>query len=436
MLGKHLVLSAIAVAAALLTAPMQAQFLYVTNFDYNISGLTINPTTGALTEISPSPLAGLSANTIAVDPTGKFIYAPDSEFPVGVHGYTINATTGLLTAISGQPFAGVSNLTDVAVDPTGKFVYVTAAYGYSGLGDLTGSVSAYTINPTTGALTEISGSPWPAQIGAGFVTVDPSGKFVYVANYFGSGVYPYIFGSVSVYSINPTTGALTEINGSPFASSSGYTARLAIDPTGRFAYVTSANNDGQPGVTVYAIDSNSGALTETNFTPWVAGTEPETVVIDPTGKYAYVVNYGQYTPSPGSVYAYAINATTGALTEINGSPFAAGTNPVAGVIDPTGKFIYVANVNSHNISAYAINAATGALTEISGSPFAFPQLFAFPEDLAVRHVRFAGTSGGMQCNGQSVSTLAAQYGSLAAAANALGYTNVQALMNAIRAYCQ
>jgi 6-phosphogluconolactonase (cycloisomerase 2 family) len=38
-------------------------------------------------------------------------------------------------------------------------------------------------------------------------------------------------------------------------------------------------------------------------------------------------------------------------------------------VDPEGKFVYAANYYSHNISAYAINTTTGVLTEISGSPF-------------------------------------------------------------------
>jgi DNA-binding beta-propeller fold protein YncE len=46
--------------------------------------------------------------------------------------------------------------------------------------------------------------------------------------------------------------------------------------------------------------------------------------VDPTGKFAYVANYGA-----GNVSGFAINSTTGALTAVSGSPFAAGTNPVS-----------------------------------------------------------------------------------------------------------
>jgi DNA-binding beta-propeller fold protein YncE len=57
------------------------------------------------------------------------------------------------------------------------------------------------------------------------------------------------------------------------------------------------------------------------------------------------------------------------LTEIAGSPFASGPKPYSITIDPTGKFAYVTNQYTANISAFSINAATGALTEIAGSPF-------------------------------------------------------------------
>ncbi len=82
-------------------------------------------------------------------------------------------------------------------------------------------------------------------------------------------------------------------------------------------------------------------------------------------KFAYVANRNS-----ANVSAYTINATTGALAPVAGSPFAAGTNPVGVAVDPTGKFAYVGNYSSNNVSAYTINATTGALTPVPGSPFA------------------------------------------------------------------
>src|SRR5947209_18061859 len=60
---------------------------------------------------------------------------------------------------------------------TARFAYVA-----NGSGGGPGSVSAYTIDGNTGALTPIPGSPFPAGSLPRFVTVDPSGRFLYVPN--------------------------------------------------------------------------------------------------------------------------------------------------------------------------------------------------------------------------------------------------------------
>jgi len=71
----------------------------------------------------------------------------------------------------------------------------------------------------------------------------------------------------------------------------------------------------------------------------------------------------------GTISGYTINATTGALSTVAGSPFAAGSAPNSLVVDNLGKFLYVANGGSNTVSIYAIDAMSGALTPSSGSPF-------------------------------------------------------------------
>jgi uncharacterized repeat protein (TIGR03803 family) len=68
------------------------------------------------------------------------------------------------------------------------------------------------------------------------------------------------------------------------------------------------------------------------------------------------------------------------------------------------------------------SAGLGTVFEIAGSGFVVP-------------VTFAGTPGKPNCHGKSVSALAQQYGGLNAAAAALGYPSVNALQDAITAYC-
>lgn len=87
--------------------------------------------------------------------------------------------------------------------------------------------------------------------------------------------------------------------------------------------------------------------------------------MEPIPKFAYVVNEGSNTVS-----AYTVNATSGALTVVAGSPFAAGTFLQGIAVDPLGKFVYTSNFSSNNVSAFSINGTSGALTPVTGSPFA------------------------------------------------------------------
>ena len=117
--------------------------------------------------------------------------------------------------------AGAVDPQSIVVDPAGKFAYVASLGCSGGVG---GYVSMYTINPITGALASI-GPPVPSgDEGADFVTVDPFGKFAYVAT--PGDVWDYgadADGSVSTYTINPTTGALT---------STGAISHIKGDPVG------------------------------------------------------------------------------------------------------------------------------------------------------------------------------------------------------------
>jgi 6-phosphogluconolactonase (cycloisomerase 2 family) len=65
----------------------------------------------------------------------------------------------------------------------------------------------------------------------------------------------------------------------------------------------------------------------------------------------------------GDVSAYTIGQTPGALTSV-GAAVSAGTWPESVTIDPSGKFAYVANYNSNDVSAYTIDQTTGALTSV------------------------------------------------------------------------
>lgn len=60
-----------------------------------------------------------------IDPTGRFVYV--CEYDNHVSGFKINRFTGALTAITGSPYTVATNAASLAVDPTGKFLFVADA---------------------------------------------------------------------------------------------------------------------------------------------------------------------------------------------------------------------------------------------------------------------------------------------------------------------
>jgi len=112
-----------------------------------------------------------------------------------------------------------------------------------------------------------------------------------------------------------------------------------VDPSGKFAYAANSHADNVSGFT---INSTTGALTAMAASlgdPFPAGLSPSSVAVDPSGKFAYVVNSGSGVP--GTVSGYTIDSTTGALTAIDsslGNPFPAGTSPESVAITPLVAF--------------------------------------------------------------------------------------------------
>lgn len=94
----------------------------------------------------------------------------------------------------------------MATDPSGRFLYVIG-----GLGNDT-FISAFIIDPSTGVLTAVSGSPFTGGAGTVSLAVDFTGKFLYSADSAGDGGSPPSGNSISEFSIDGTTGALTLIS--------------------------------------------------------------------------------------------------------------------------------------------------------------------------------------------------------------------------------
>jgi 6-phosphogluconolactonase len=187
-----------------------------------------------------------------------------------------------------------------------------------------------------------------ALIGAGNYL---SGQLVYVPNYVGQ--------SVSAFVVNADAGSLTEVL--PRATTPGSPTAVVVEPGGKFAYVV--NVQAKPNITTYRINAGTGALEQ--LADKVYPPIPIGVCVDPAGKYLYSLSQDM-----NNISAFTINTSTGALTWAPGGPVATGTRPSGVIVDRTGKFVYVTNQGSNDVSVYKINANNGALGPIPGSPFA------------------------------------------------------------------
>lgn len=180
---------------------------------------------GALTAGMDSPFqAGVKPTGVAADPRSLYVYVTDyaSNQLIG-YGVTDNSTLNFL--ISG-PYKTGAEPSAVAIDPRGLFIYVSNA--------LDSSVSAYSINLATGvpsAVVNVTGAQTNATDTQPLaIAVDPAlGRFVYTSNFLGN--------SVSGFQLNPTTGALTTTQATPYPSESKPRA-IAIIPHGNHSLQT------------------------------------------------------------------------------------------------------------------------------------------------------------------------------------------------------
>jgi DNA-binding beta-propeller fold protein YncE len=253
--------------------------------------------------------------------------------------------------------------------------------------EATGSISPFSIQ-SDGTLTPIACTP------VSNCQTEP-GTFVYgiAANPLGSALYTASdasgnTGSVSAFSIGPGS-LLTPVTcgGCSVPVSGGNSLfGMAVDPNGRYVYVTNftRGSSSKPGVVqVFSIGSG-GVLSPVACSTGCEtsdGSFPEAVAVDPTGRYLYTADDGD-----DSVSAFAIGSG-GALTPIVCSPASncqtlAGTTPQALAIDPTGRFLYVTGGGGSTISVFSIGSG-GALTPVVCSPSSNCQMAAGSRGIVV-----------------------------------------------------
>jgi 6-phosphogluconolactonase (cycloisomerase 2 family) len=293
-----------------------------------------------------------------------------------IDGASLNSS-GTFASLTGvtAPNIGSSSFSSPEIVIANKsFLYVPYKATVSGSDQ--GFVGAFLISHSTGALSNISGSPFSTgTTGGDSAIVDPKGRFLFVGN--------SVSQTISVFQINSTTGALTPTPGSPFFDITTSPIDLTVDGTGNFLYIVQGSFSGN--VVEYFIDQNSGALSPAGqIFMGVSRLRAE-----PSGKFLFGVG-----GSSGGIDVYSIEATTGNPSFL--ATYATATSCYDLASSPNGQFLYAfakAGRAPEAMQGYSLDA-TGVLTNLGGSPFTtIPGQFVGQFDQGGTHL-FTPTANG------------------------------------------
>jgi 6-phosphogluconolactonase (cycloisomerase 2 family) len=337
-----------------------------TQGDSSVSAFSIDLTAGTLTANGKSVASGTTPSAMVLAPSGKAAFIANSGTN-DISAYSVQSD-GTLTAASGTRAAGMTPLS-MAMDSAGSFLFV-ANQGLQA-DPASGTISVFAVQGTT--LAEVAGSPFqaaapaaPSGTGPAGIAVTPDGKFLYVANQFDS--------TVTTFSVN-ASGVLTQGLTLPVGTAP---SAMAITPDGGFLYVANSST-----VSAFAIcnqvvtscgdpTSPDGSLTAVTGSPFSSGLGPVSIVVSPSGKFLFVVDR-----LSNQVSEYKIATGTGVLTPGTQPTISTGANPVSAAIrvgtttnattGGTMNYLYVAELGASSISIYSFDSTVGTLGRV-GAP--------------------------------------------------------------------
>lgn len=334
---------------------------------YDLVGYSVDANQGTLAQVPGLPFSQPSMPidlAAASESGGEFVYVlvPDfSSQTVTLNGYKVDPATGTLNAVQTITYPPNTFQTYMVVDPSEKFLYVVQSP----------CLLAYTIDPGTGNLTQASCSAGSLGPNASFI-VPPPGNFAYsISN------TPAEPSDWSVYGVNQSDGSL----GSPATYPANTGGVLYTDPQGHAVYVASGSYAPLScgALSVWQIDPATGAPTKLNstFSPLCI---PMAMTFDPGDKFAYVSSELNEVNNTNGIYAGTIDSTTGNLTLVTGSPFASGMGVAFGAVEASqGKFLLelTSGNTAAQLVAFTIDPATGALSQVSGVQASMPSKYLY-----------------------------------------------------------
>ena len=279
----------------------------------------------------------------------------------GIYLFEMNPTSGELSPI--ELAAAAHNASWLSFDPTGRYLY--AANEVTDFEGKSGAVSAYAVDRKNGKL-QLLNIVSSEGAGPAHLSVDGSGKYVFVANYAG--------GNVAVLPIQPTgaLGTATYVHqdiGSvgPTIPSSGPPGSFAFsghdkphahmihaDPGNRFVLQTDL---GQDRIYVSALDAVAGKLSPVTGSPFSVppGDGPRHFTFHRNGRWFYSLQ-----EEASTVMFFHFDPATGALSPqqtISTLPSGfKGTNFTAEIVlSPDGRFLYASNRLHDTVAIFSVN---------------------------------------------------------------------------------
>jgi 6-phosphogluconolactonase len=308
---------------------------------------------------------------LALHPSGRFLYAVNEDAPSSgtdhITAFAIGDAKSPegLRAIGTVPSQGLAPC-HLSIDASGKWLFV-ANY-------VSGTIAVYPIQ-SDGRLGQArqvieqkgSGPVASRQESAHAheVVLSPDGRFLLSVDLGADRIF--------VYGFEATTGALTPNGSQTVVLPAGYGPRhLVFSNDGRRIYVVTELT---PAVITLRWNAKRGSMTELGAISTLPAADPAEhggaeIVLHPNGKFLYVSNRG--------------NSNTIAIFRIDheGLPVPAGHVPSYGTlprffnIDPSGKFLVAANQGSGDLFTFAIDPSSGALTR-AGSSVSVPAPVSF-----------------------------------------------------------
>ncbi|MBZ5707293.1 MAG: lactonase family protein [Acidobacteriia bacterium] len=170
--------------------------------------------------------------------------------------------------------------------------------------------------------------------------------------------------SVSSFQVDLGTGKLSAQGTSATTGMGSVPSAMVITPDGNSAFVA---NGGSNDIARFMVNSDGTVTGVTpnqpaTMNPMILALDPTSLAVDSGGKFLFVANQGS-----DNISIFSISGTT--LTEVAGSPFPTDPDPAGIAVAPSNNFVYVSNSINGTVSAYTFDSTTGALAAIPGSPY-------------------------------------------------------------------